>query len=1101
MARKHSVNTRVAKYFLEHSRITLVALFTLVAFGAVSIFALRTSGFPSPEIKVVTVNTVYPGAASGTVLDDVTKPIESSIKSIDGIKSYSSQSLDNFSSVVVQIDDSANAEAVKAKVDSSVRSVSLPESSQKPEVGSPKISNDEYSYALISKKGGDDIQAVYKAVDILHERLEEDPEVIGVNVSGDLKQEVVVQINPQKMASSGLSEEIVTNQLRSWGLQIPVAENATFGEKNYNIVLSISGKSLDELRGLVIASPTGQSAKLSDIASVDTKFALKNDTDDVMGYRDGAKSIVDRAAIFGIDVDDNTDLSAYNTKLEMVIDTYFNPSSEEFKKLPADHKKLFSSLDLVEVYNTNADNQEQVKEVVAGLAGEKWGIPVIGWIGFAFGAIQLVFIFMMLLVSWRAALIAALAIPLCFFFSTITLLATGNELNTLTLFSLVLVIGLVVDPAIVVLEVIQRYIDKGEKGRAAVLAAIDDIGYGLFIAVVTSILVFIPFGVVSGVFGAIISYIPLTIIPALIGSYIVPLVFLSWLASVVLKRQPGKTDNEEENLWRASRWMIRTNRKLLDLNAFVRLAIVIVAAVVPFMVAGYYLGSGKVKTVQFAQPEDGKLLTMSVTKLPQASPASADESAKKLLEEVMKNPNVQFVAPIYSQGAGNVSYYIRLNDPGERPGETAKKISNDFNDSISSSSASKLYFDISISPSSAGPPSANFPVSIGIKTSDLDKQRQVSLEVTKILNQICSESGKFVINSDCANENKAVIKVDNGTGAQTNKFISVQLDRKKLQTNPVNPIALREQLASIYQLNSGEQVAKLNIDNQQIPIVIAIKNQKPDTISDIESIKVATLTGQTVELSQIATVSEVESPGSIRQVEGEAVGVVSAKVQEEYSDQQNAAMIQKLAVDEFNKSYLQKYDDGLTVEGYSEGDVASINKSFQELGVALVLAIVLTYVLLVIFFDSLSMPLVILFAIPLTFLGIFPGLAYLGGGQMGFLEIIGVIILVGLVENVAIFLIDAANRKEKEGFKPKDAIAYATGVRFRPIMLTKVMALASLTPLAILSEFYRSLSVVIICGLLVSGILSLFVTPILYIFFQELSPNLKKRLTRKKAKN
>lgn len=1101
MASKHSFNTRIAKYFLEHSRITLVALFTLVAFGAVSIFALRTSGFPSPEIKVVTVNTIYPGAASGTVLEDVTKPIEASIKSIDGVKSYSSQSLDNFSSVVVQIDDSANADAVKAKVDSSVKSVSLPENSQSPEVGSPKVSNDEYSYALVSKKGSADMEAIYQATDILHKRLEQDPEVISVNVAGDLKQQVVVQMNPQKMAAAGLSQEIVTNQLKSWGLQIPVAENATFGEKNYNIVLSLSGKSLDDLRQLAISSPTGQSAKLSDVASVETKFALKNQADDVVGYRDGKKGSVDKAAIFGIDVDDKTDLGAYNTKLESVIDTYFNPSSAEYKKLPADQKALFSNLKLVEVYNTNADNQDQVKEVIAGLAGEKWGIPVVGWIGFAFGAIQLVFIFMMVLVSWRAAVIAALAIPLCFFFSTITLLATGNELNTLTLFSLVLVIGLVVDPAIVVLEVIQRYIDKGEKGRAAVLSAIDDIGYGLFIAVVTSILVFIPFGIVSGVFGAIIAYIPLTIIPALIGSYIVPLVFLSWLASVMLKRQPGKSDDEEKNLWRASRWMIRTNRKLLDLNVFIRLAIVVSAVVVPFIVAGYYMGSGKVKTVQFAQPEEGKLLTMSVTKLPQASPSSADASAKKLLAEVMKNPNVRFVAPIYSQGAGNVSYFIGLNDPSERPGQTAHKIAKDFSDSVSSGDASKSYFDISIGASSAGPPSANFPVSVGIKTADLDKQKQVALEVTKVLNQICDVDGKFVINPNCSPADKAVIKVDNGSGAQTNKFISVQLDRKKLQTNPVNPIALREQLAGLYQLNNGDQVAKLNIDNQQIPIIMSSDNHKPNTVSDIKSVNVMTLTGQPVSLGQIATVAEVESPGSIRQVEGEAIGVVSAKLKEDYSDQQNAALIQKLAIDEFNKNYLSKYDDGLTVEGYSEGDVASINKSFQELGVALVLAIVLTYVLLVIFFDSLSMPLVILFAIPLTFLGIFPGLAYLGGGQMGFLEIIGVIILVGLVENVAIFLIDAANRKEKEGMPAKDAIAYATGVRFRPIMLTKVMALASLAPLAILSEFYRSLSVVIICGLLVSGILSLFVTPILYIFFQELVPNLQKHLTRKKSKN
>ena len=143
---------------------------------------------------------------------------------------------------------------------------------------------------------------------------------------------------------------------------------------------------------------------------------------------------------------------------------------------------------------------------------------------------------MLALLSWRAALIAALAIPLSFFFSTITILATGNQLNTLVLYSLVLVLGLVVDPAIVVLEVMQRKIDDGLPGFKAAIVAIQEVGGGLFLAVLTSIIVFIPFGVVSGIFGAIIAYLPLTILPALVGSYVVPLIFLSWLASHFLKR-------------------------------------------------------------------------------------------------------------------------------------------------------------------------------------------------------------------------------------------------------------------------------------------------------------------------------------------------------------------------------------------------------------------------------------------------------------------------------------------------------------------------------------------------------------------------------------
>jgi len=151
------------------------------------------------------------------------------------------------------------------------------------------------------------------------------------------------------------------------------------------------------------------------------------------------------------------------------------------------------------------------------------------------------------------------------------------------------------------------------------------------------------------------------------------------------------------------------------------------------------------------------------------------------------------------------------------------------------------------------------------------------------------------------------------------------------------------------------------------------------------------------------------------------------------------------------------------------------------------LAIIFVYTVLVIFFGSFSLPLVILYTIPLTLMGWVPALATFGGGQFGFLEIIGLIILVGLVCNVAIFLIDAARQKIAQGIDEKEAIALASGLRLRPVLLTKLVAGASLAPLILFAEIYRSLSIVIVFGLLASGFVSLITTPILFIFFRWLS--------------
>ncbi|HEX8390478.1 MAG TPA: efflux RND transporter permease subunit, partial [Candidatus Saccharimonadales bacterium] len=164
--------------------------------------------------------------------------------------------------------------------------------------------------------------------------------------------------------------------------------------------------------------------------------------------------------------------------------------------------------------------------------------------------------------------------------------------------------------------------------------------------------------------------------------------------------------------------------------------------------------------------------------------------------------------------------------------------------------------------------------------------------------------------------------------------------------------------------------------------------------------------------------------------------------------------------------------------------------------VALLIAIVSAYLIQVIFFRSLTLPLVVIFTIPLAFLGMFPALALLAGGQLGLFEIIGFIILIGLVVNVAIFLMSLANQKVDAGQDRRSAIVEASGIRFRPIILTKLTVLISLAPLAILSEDYRALAVVVMFGLLTSGIVSLFVVPSLYMLATSTRPQFVSRRRR-----
>jgi len=1093
-----NLNARITSYFLGKPRINILILITLILFGIGSVTLLKTTGFPSPEIKISVVNTIYPGASAGTVLEQVTKPLEASIKDIKGVQSYASTSSNNISIISITIDQSANADTVKSKVDNAVRGVILPEGAHKPETIDPKVSGDAYYFSIAAVDDSVNKEDLYNAVQILKTDIEKNSDVNKVNFPDILSKKVVVSLDDSKLKDKEISSSAVENQLKTWGLDTPIGQGVELNNKRYNISFTTSGQSLDDFKNIQITSSNFKILpfKLSDIANVDYQYFISGNIQQFSAYKNGDKAITSKSFLFSIDVSKDANLGNYDIELQKIINKYFDTTSNYYNNLNQEDKTLFSKLKLIKIYSIQDSNQSQVQEVVSGLIGQKSGDGILGYAGFVLGGIELVFLAMLLFVSWRAAIVSALAIPLSFFFSTILLKATGNDLNTLVLFSLVLVIGLVVDPALVVLESIQRNFDNGLKGKEAVIKAITEIGGGLFMAVLTSVLVFIPFGVVSGIFGQIISYIPLTILPALIGSYIVPLIFLSWIGGLILRRSKKSHDskNEEENLWPIAKGLIKLNEKILNSHWSIRLIIIIAAIVVPFLVAGAYIGSKQVRFVQFSQASDADRIDVEIVNLPQQKTQVIENNLKNVLSEIIKNDNVTYVAPFSSVGTDNssITFVIGLKKKSDRTIK-AKQIALDLQEQLNSKFKSD-FFDISINAEGVGVPTNNYPISLAIKTPDFSKEKNIAADITKILNTICKDSkGLPVIKSDCLIQDKVIQKIDDGFQGKETKFIEVKLNRDKTKDNPVDPFQVQFIISKLFNNISDKKIATFKDGNKDLDIVIAnINEPNPSNIEGIKNVDITTLKGKIIKLSDIADITEVESLTSIKRVKAETVGVINARPIADLTDQSSVVTIQNLVISEFNKIYKNNYSANTIVDVYSEGTSASIAKSFGELGLAFLLAIILTYIVLVIFFNSLTQPLVILFSIPLTFLGIFPGLAAFGQGQLGFLEIIGIIILVGLVENVGIFLMDAANQKVREGWDIKKAIAYASGVRFRPIFLTKITTLVSTAPLAITSEFYRSLSVVVICGLLTSGFISLIISPILYVFFRQLSLKLRR---------
>jgi multidrug efflux pump subunit AcrB len=1062
-------NYKITRFFLNNNRLTLLSFILLVIFSLLSAFFLKTTGFPNPDVKFAMVQTLYIGASSETVASDVTAPIESAIQDIEGITTMSSVSSNSFSMVSVTIDDDYDSNTVVNKIDSAVNGLTLPDGAEDSEVMVPSIAGPDFLFSLVSNNE----KKLYETYKLIEADLNEIPETSEVSTIEKLNKRLLISVDEKKLTAAAVTVTDIQAGLANLGETIPVVSDVTLNNESASIVTIIEDSSIEDIKNLEFGA-----YKLKDLASIKIDYEFDGEQG-LAAYNIDGDPFVFKALTINLKAAKNTDLMEYTETIEAIFKDY-----EDVKFVKGNEfEGGFEDLMLVEAYSINNDNQRQVKEVVTGLIGGEFNIDgPLKYSGYLFGGIQLVFLVMLAFVSLRAAIIAALAIPMSLAFSTIYVFAIGENLNTLVLFSLVLAIGLVVDPALVLLESIQRKIDTGLHKKEAALAAVKDVGRGLFLACLTSVIVFIPFGVVSGILGQIITYIPMTIIPAIVGSYVVPLIFLAWIGGMFLKPNKGKHGNEEENLWAISKLLIKVNEWLLNGSRILRFLIIVVALVVPLLVAGYYTSSGKVKQVQFASSENAEFLQLGYVFKPSVPMDEREDAREKVFKIIATNEGVESVFPL-----GGGIYFVMLKDAEVRGDYLSVDISDDINKQLAD--LDEDFFDIKVGVVSNGPPGSDYQIAIALKTGDSDKFEDASLDVAETLNNVCFIDNKYEIAEDCAGE-RVITKVDDGFTDKQTEVIEVILDREKLAEKqlliPGAPLSMMVNLTlrNLFGINDGSAVAQINIDGEEIDIVLDKKTADPDTLTEIKNTVIYTMGGEAIKLSDIAKIKISESKSSIQRVGGETVSVVKGRLKAGSDDQGTAAIVTQAVLDYYEENPIKD----MKIETYSEGDSASFMKSFQELFTALILAIVITYVVLVLFFGSFTQPLVILYAIPLTFLGVFPGLAYFGGGQFGFLEIIGLIILVGIVENVAIFLIDAAKQKIREdGWDDIRAISYASGLRLRAVILTKLTAIASLAPLAVLSEQYRSLSIVIMAGLLTSGITSLFTTPILFVFFRWLS--------------
>lgn len=1033
---------RLTGFFIKNTQISIVLFLVIVVSGLVSLVSLQREGFPQVPVKVAVIQTVYKGAAPAEVERSVTNPIEASLKGNSNIKELSSESRESASIITATIEPSADLDTALQEINGKVASVQLPADTEKPTVFQPATGGSAFTYGLTGSSS---------MLELLRQGTTFEQEISQVKGVKEVKADVTVEpqaevvFDTAKIAASGVDVGQINSAVAGANVNIPAGE-VTSANINATVVMAGRFESIAQLQEvrLPLASGTGF-VRLGDVATVEERVDNSGQLTR-FGYAKDGKPVGVSGLSYSVNLRDDADILNVDKELE-----------EAVQRLK-DEKIIAADVKIVRLYDQAESTRAQIHEIVAGAFGERW--ENLGWFGlagFLFGGIWLLAISMAVFVNVRAAVVAAISVPLSFFVTVITLYAGGVTLNTLTLFAMILVLGLVVDPVIVVLEALQRYKDRGYKGLEAAMRAVDSVGLGVLMAVLISTIVFTPFGLVSGVFGEIIRFIPITVIPALVASFFVPILFLTAIGNRVLKshHSTGADTSEEASLWRVSLWFQRTNRAILN-RWQAQVAIIAATAILPIVIAGFLFGTGKIESVQFSKPDDTEALTVTVSYPTARSTESVEQLAVQTEKALGSHSEIRSYLYL-QQSPGSFTIFANLTPPADRE-RKATEIVDEIRGDLPSESG-KVF--ASAETMSNGTPVPEFPVQLQVFDNDQAKLKDFSVAAGEYLRGV-----------------EGVKRVSDGYTDGDPAQITITPNVAALADAGLTPAAFGGQIAGVL---SQQEVTKLQLASGEVAVMTRYVNGSvPATEADIAALNINSPVGP-VAVGSVATVATQPGVGAISHFNGSRFATVKAQVNEGVDQFAVQEKLNTWADDNRTKYGLR--DDAFESKG--EGD--EIVKSFQELFMALGAAILLTYVVLALFFRSFLQPLIITFAVPLSFIGVFPALYFFGGGQFGFLEILGMITLVGIVENVGIFVIDYANRRVREGMDHRDAISLATAVRFRPIFLTKICALGSLLPLAIISPFWRGLAAVIVAGILTSGITSLFTTPILYHWVHKLT--------------
>lgn len=1020
-------------FFLKKRAFTYLLMIVLVLTGVFSLIAIPKESSPEVIIPMGIVSTVLRGASAEDTEKLITDKLENEIANVENIDKVTSSSQEGVSVITAQFNASADIDKSIQNLKDAVDRVKgeLPTDATEPMVMKINFADQPMLIMSVSQDLspagltalGDDLEIELKKVD----------GVSKVEISGVRDRQIQVVVRKDELANYGLSLNQVIAAIQGANASFPIG-SITVADIDYPIKFAGSIENAIEVPDITIQTATGIPVYLRDIAFIADGLA--------------PPSTFSRISVNGAPSENALTLNIYKksggdvTKIAKAV----RDKIDELKKTKLSGAQVVVSLDTGELVKKDlTDLTETGLETVA-----------------------LVMLVLFLTIGWRESLVAGLSIPLSFVIAFTGLYLSGNTINFMSLFSLILAIGILVDSGIVVAEAIHTRIKIYGTAEGAAIASIKEYAWPLIAGTMTTVAVFAPLFFLSGIVGKFISSIPFTIIFVLLASIVVALGFVPLLAVLLTKDHRSRFEEvQEEYSVKAQNWYkgflgwILDNRKIQN-RFFALLAIGFILSVsLPI--------TGMLKVAFFPQ-DDLDYAFVSVER-PQGTPLTTTDLTVREVEEIL------YTSPYIESFVTTVGASSALSGSG---GGSGSKLANitvilPKNRTLTSTEVvEKLRADlrpvtsavVKVDQGNNGPPSGD-PVVIKFLGEDLEELTTAAAKAETILASI---PGAQDITTSLR---------DDGTQFE------ITVDRAKATQVGLSASAVASLLRTVVSGVTATTIKKAGTDIDIIvktdlnPDFVNPEDTIKTTIDSIKGIPIATPTG-TVLLGSLIDATITQSRATISHEDQKRVATISSKL----SPTGNALVV----TSEFQK---REAELGLpdTVAVKYGGDNEEINKTFAEMGLALLAGMAGMLAILVLEFNSFRYAFYLLFTIPLSLIGVFGGLA-LTGQALSFSSMLGLIALAGVIINHAIILLDSVLHKldkEEEQLKAghgtrnlRNVIVDASAIRLRPIFLTTVTTVVGMIPLAGVSALWGPLAFAIMFGLAFAMVLTLVLIPVLF---------------------